>query len=154
VALLVLGSNLGATSYRPLPLAVCFGGTLSITLGLLWQKRTGHHLDLRTGTAVQYLGAIIVALPLALMTETGRIDPVPAFWIGLVWAVIGLSIGAVALLLLMVRRGAVAAVAALMFLVPPVAALIGYMLFDERLDGVQIAGMLLAAIGVAIATRR
>ena len=71
----------------------------------------------------------------------------------LVWAVFGLSIGAVALLLLMVRRGAVAAVAALMFLVPPVAALIGYVLFGERLDMVQVAGMLLAAVGVAIATR-
>lgn len=153
-AVLVLSSKIGgSTAYPPLAVLVCFGGTLSITLGLLWQKRTGTTTDLRAGTAIQYLGALLVAAPLAALTERAQIEPVPAFWIGLGWAVLGLSIGAVALLLLMIRRGAVAGVSALMFLVPPVAALIGFGLFDERLDAVQIAGMVLAAIGVAIASR-
>src|SRR3712207_7504113 len=38
------------------------------------------------------------------------IDPVPEFWIGLAWAVFGLSIGAIGLLLFLIRRGAVAGV--------------------------------------------
>ena len=98
----------------------------SITLGTIWQKRTGGAVDLRTNAVVQYLGAAAVTLPLALLTEQGRLDPAPELWIGLAWAVFGLSIGAIGLLLFLIRRGAVAGVAALLYLVPPVSALMAY----------------------------
>jgi drug/metabolite transporter (DMT)-like permease len=94
-----------------------------------------------------------VMVPLAALTESGHIEPAPEFWIGLIWAVFGLSIGAVGLLLILIRRGAVAGVAALMYLVPPVSAVMGYVLFGETLGPVQIGGMVLATIGVAIASR-
>jgi drug/metabolite transporter (DMT)-like permease len=102
---------------------------------------------------VQYVGALLVTIPIALLTERGHVESIPAVWFGLSWSVLGLSIGAVALLLLMIRRGAVAAVASLMFLVPPVAALMGYLMFGETLGPVQIGGIVLATCGVAIATR-
>jgi drug/metabolite transporter (DMT)-like permease len=153
-AVLVLAGKLGdAVSYSATAPAICFLGTLAISAGLLWQKRTGHSLDLRTGTAVQYVGALLVTIPIALLTERGHVESIPAVWFGLSWSVLGLSIGAVALLLLMIRRGAVAAVASLMFLVPPVAALMGYLMFGETLGPVQIGGIVLATCGVAIATR-
>ena len=66
---------------------------------------------------------------------------------------VALSIGAIGLLLVLIRRGAVAGVAALLYLVPPVAALMAYVLFGEALSPVQILGMLVAAAGVAIASR-
>ena len=53
----------------------------------------------------------------------------------------------------MIRRGAVSAVASMFYLVPPTAALTAYVAFGETLVPVQIIGMLLAAIGVAIASR-
>lgn len=153
-AALVIGGKLdGAVPYSAREVGVCFAGVLCVTAGTLWQKRTGQRSDLRTGTAIQYLGALAVMLPLALLTESGHIEPVPEFWIGLAWAVFGLSIGAVGLLLILIRRGAVAGVAALMYLVPPVSALMGYVLFGETLGPIQIGGMVLATIGVAIASR-
>jgi len=153
-AALVIGGKLdGAVPYSAREVGVCFAGVLCVTAGTLWQKRTGQRSDLRTGTAIQYLGALAVMLPLALLTESGHIEPAPQFWIGLLWAVFGLSIGAVGLLLILIRRGAVAGVAALMYLVPPVSALMGYVLFGETLGPVQIGGMVLATIGVAIASR-
>ncbi len=69
------------------------------------------------------------------------------------WAVFGLSIGAIGLLLFLIRRGAVAGVAALLYLVPPVSALMAYLLFGETLSLLQIVGMGVAAIGVALASR-
>ena len=77
----------------------------------------------------------------------------PALWVGLLWAVFGLSIGGIGLLLALIRRGAVAGVAALLYLVPPVSALMAFGLFGETLAPVQVAGMLIAAAGVAIASR-
>jgi drug/metabolite transporter (DMT)-like permease len=67
--------------------------------------------------------------------------------------VFGLSIGAIGLLLVLIRRGAVAGVAALLYLVPPVSAVMAYGLFGETLSPVQVAGMAVAALGVAIASR-
>jgi drug/metabolite transporter (DMT)-like permease len=94
-----------------------------------------------------------VTLPLALFTEQGAIDPVPAFWIALAWAVFGLSIGAIGLLLYLIRHGAVVGVATLLYLVPPVAALMAFVLFGESLNLVQMVGMAFAALGVAVASR-
>jgi drug/metabolite transporter (DMT)-like permease len=74
-------------------------------------------------------------------------------WIGLAWAVFVLSIGGIGLLLVLIRRGAVAGVAALLYLVPPVSALMAFGLFGETLNPVQIAGMVVAAAGVAVASR-
>ena len=151
---LVVSPKVGLPGGVPLvPLAVCFGGMLSFTAGTLWQKRTGATADLRTNTAVQYLGAVVLTVPVALLTETGRLDPTPALLFGMAWSVLGMSIGAIGLLMLLIRGGAVAGVAALLYLVPPVSALMAFGLFGEILAPVQIVGMGVAAVGVAVASR-
>jgi drug/metabolite transporter (DMT)-like permease len=153
-AALVISPKLGAADgFPPAALAACLVAMMSITLGTIWQKRVAAAADLRTNAVVQYVGAVVVTVPVAMLTEQGGIEPVPAFWIGLLWAVFGLSIGAIGLLLVLIRRGAVVAVAALLYLVPPVSALMAYALFGEVLTGIQVVGMICAAAGVALASR-
>jgi drug/metabolite transporter (DMT)-like permease len=153
-AILVILPQLGTPGgFALLPVLVCLVAMLSITLGTIWQKKTGGVQDLRTSTVVHFIGAALVTIPLALVLEDGRFELTIEFWIGLIWAVFGLSIGAIFLLLVLIRRGAVAGVAALLYLVPPVSALIAYFLFGETLSPVQIGGMAVAAVGVAIASR-
>ena len=153
-AALVIAPKLGtAGGFSVMPLAICLLATVSMTLGTIWQKRTGAAADLRTGTVVQYIGAVLLTLPVALLTEDMRLDFVPALWIGLLWAVFGLSIGGIGILLVLIRRGAVAGVASLLYLVPPVSALMAYGLFAETLAPVQVTGMVVAAGGVAVASR-
>ena len=130
-----------------------FGAMAGMTLGTIWQKRTGGGADLRTNACVQFLGAAAVTLPVAALTETWQFDGSWQAWVGLLWAVYGLSLGAISLLLVLIRRGAVAGVASLFYLVPPVVALLAFFLFGEHLGPVQIAGMVLAASGVAVASR-
>ncbi|NNM71997.1 DMT family transporter [Enterovirga aerilata] len=151
---LVLGPKIGgAGGYSVAPLLVCLVSLAGITAGTLWQKRTGGALDLRSGTAVQYVGATLVVLAGSLATEEMRIEPAPALLFGLAWSIFGLSIGAIALLLVMLRRGAAVGVSSLLFLVPPVSALMSYALFGETLTVIQLVGMALAAFGVALAAR-
>ena len=71
----------------------------------------------------------------------------------LLWSVVALSIGAIALLLLLIRRGAVSRVAALIYLVPPLTAIEAFLFFGESLSAVQIVGMVVTAAGVWLATR-
>jgi drug/metabolite transporter (DMT)-like permease len=154
-AVLVLLPKLGVTneSIPPLPVLMCFVAVLGITLGTIWQKRTAAKVDLRTNAAVQFIGALLVTVPIAALTEEGRFDGSVQAWAGLIWSVLGLSVGAISLLLILIRRGAVAGVASLFYLVPPVVAVMAYALFGERLLPVQMIGMALAAVGVALANR-
>jgi drug/metabolite transporter (DMT)-like permease len=152
-ASLVVLPKLGDGGVPPLALGICLLGMLSITLGTIWQKRTGGRLDLRTSAFVQFLGAAAVTAPLVLLTEQGHMDLTLPLLGALAWAVFGLSIGAIGLLLFLIRQGAVVGVATLLYLVPPVAALMAFGLFGETLSIVQMAGMAFAALGVAVASR-
>lgn len=153
-ALLVLQPQLAAAgSVGLVPMAVSGLSMLSITLGTIWQKRTGAAGDLRIGASIQFLGAAAVIIPVALLTEQGRFDGTWEAWVGLAWAVCGLSLGAGSLLILLIRRGAVAGVASLFYLVPPVVAGIAWFAFADQLSVLQVAGMAVAAAGVALASR-
>lgn len=159
-ALLVLQPQLRPGFGSPLtgpallmPLLACGAGMVGMTLGTIWQKRTASTADLRTNAAVQFIGAGVVTIPAALLTEAGRFDASWQAWSGLAWAVCGLSLGAISLLLMLIKRGAVAGVAALFYLVPPVVAVLAFALFGEQLSALQIAGMAVAATGVAVANR-
>lgn len=151
---LVLAPKLGGTDAYPLAtLVASLVSLLGITMATIWQKRSGSTLDMRAGTAIQFGASAFLMLAAALLTETMVIDPTRDFWIGLLWSIFGLSIGAIFLLLVMIRRGAVVGVASWLFLVPPVSALMAYGLFGETFSALQLAGMAVATAGVALATR-
>lgn len=152
--LLVLAPQLSAAGGAGwVPVAASGLSMVGTTLGTIWQKRTGAAADLRTSGAVQFGAAALVLAPLALLFEDGRFDWSWQVLAGLAWGVFGLSLGAVTLLLVLIRRGAVAGVASLMYLVPPVAAALGYWWFGDTLSPVQVAGMAVAAGGVWVASR-
>ena len=70
------------------------------------------------------------------------------------WLVLVLSVGAILLLMYLIREGSVSQVASLFYLVPAVTALMAWPLFGETLTPFQLGGMALAALGVALATRK
>ena len=57
-------------------------------------------------------------------------------------------------MLAMIRRGEASRVSALFFFIPPIAALIAWLLIDEAMPPLAWLGTALAAVGVAIANRR
>ncbi len=137
-----------------LPMIVNFGATVSVTLGTFYQKRFVAGADLRTGTCLQFVGALAVVAPLALATETLRFDVNATLLAALAWSVLVMSMAAIALLLLMIRHGELSRVAMLIYLVPPLTALEAFILFGESLSAVQVIGMAVTAMGVWLATRR
>lgn len=155
-AVMVLAPQILSSGHAAAPIAVAAAGvaTIAITLGTIWQKRTGGGVDLRVGAAIQFAASGTLLLPLALLTEQGRFDGTWQALAALGWSVLGLSIGGMALLLMMIARSAVSVVASLFYLVPPVVAVLAFGIFGEALSGIQIAGLLVASTGVAITTRR
>lgn len=153
---LVLAPKLSLATTRgitPVTILAMVFGAISITLGSIYQKRHVTHVDLLPGIAWQYAGGFIIVFLGALLSEHFRFDATADAWIALGWSVIVLSIGAILLLMALIRHGDVSRVSALIFLVPAVAAIMAWLLFDETLTLVQIMGMLVCAIGVIIVTR-
>ncbi|MCY1465782.1 EamA-like transporter family protein [compost metagenome] len=72
----------------------------------------------------------------------------------LAWSVVALSIGAISLLFMLIRQGAATKVSSLMYLTPPTTAVMAWLLFGERFPPLAAAGMVLAALGVALVIRR
>jgi drug/metabolite transporter (DMT)-like permease len=75
------------------------------------------------------------------------------FLFALFWLAGVLSLGAISLLYLMIRRGAASKVASLFFLTPSVTAVLAYLLFGETMNGLAVAGLLVTSAGVALVTR-
>jgi drug/metabolite transporter (DMT)-like permease len=138
----------------PLTVAVNVFGALSISFGTVYQKRFATALNLASGGAWQYVGATLVVLAFAIGMEEMRFDASFPAWFALGWSVIVLSLGAITLLMLLIRLGDVGRVASLIFLVPGVSALMAYGLFGETLNLVQIIGMAVCAGAVLIVTRK
>ncbi|MDX1739410.1 MAG: DMT family transporter, partial [Alphaproteobacteria bacterium] len=128
-------------------------GLSGITGGVLYEKRFGISYHPLVSNSVQYGAAFLIVLPIAYLTEPMRVDFQPEFFAAFAYLVIGNSIIAISLLLAMIRAGEVARVSSLMFLVPPLAALVGWILLDEYMPLIGGVGMVLAAIGVSIATQ-
>lgn len=126
---------------------------LAMTFGTLYQKRQCANMDLLTGGVIQFAATGVAMLALAMSFETREVDWTGEFIFALGWLVLVLSVGAVGLLYTLIRRGAASKVASLFYLVPPVVALLSFLLFDERLDGFDLLGMGVVAIGVSLANQ-
>ncbi len=147
---LVVSNKLALGVGSPLGMGLSVLGLLGITGGTLYQKRFCADMDLRTGSIVQYISAGAVIWFFALLFESGEVVWSGELLIALGWLTLVMSIGAVFLLLMLIRRGAAARVASLFYMVPPSTALIAFFLFDETLDPMALAGMAVAVFGVAL----
>ncbi|HVD30007.1 MAG TPA: DMT family transporter [Mycobacteriales bacterium] len=153
VALVVGPGVLESGSPDSLPVAgvlSCLVALVSGTLGTVYQKRHGDGIPLIWGTAVQYAAATSLLLAVAAATEDMSIHWTAHFVGALVWLVLVLSIGAVLLLLVLLRRGTAAGVSSLYYLVPPATAVEAYFLFGERVSGLALVGIGVTALGVAL----
>src|ERR1700682_6349930 len=127
---------------------------VSITLGTLYQRRYCGSIDWRAGNLVQYIAVTIFFATGAALFERNVVHWTGEFVLSLIWLAVMLSIGSIGLLYWLIRRSAASSVASLFYLVPAVTAVMAYVLFGERLDGIAIAGMLVCAAAVFLVNRR
>lgn len=134
-------------------MAFALAALIGITAGTLYQKRFCTGMDLQTGTLIQYMAALVVLAPIAVSTESMEIRWTITFVLALGWLVLVLSLGAISLLMTLIRLGEAAKVASFFYLVPPMTAVLAFLLFDEALTPIALAGMAATAVGVALVVR-
>jgi drug/metabolite transporter (DMT)-like permease len=157
--LFVLGPKLASLDPAELQpvswlLAINALGMIALTFGTFYQKRNLRSGDLRSVAALQFVGALVVTIPFAVFLEGLRIEFTLNTILSLAWSVGAISIVSIALLLWLIRTGEVSRSAQLIYLVPPAATLQAFLLFGESLGPLQIFGMIVTTLGVAIAVRR
>lgn len=150
----VLAIDTGMTPIHLFPVVINVLGMAAVTYGTIYQKRHLQDGDIRSTATLQYVGALIVTIPAALLLEDMRVIWSVQLFAALAWAVLGLSMGAIALLLYLIRRGQVSKAASLIYLVPPLAALQAWLLFDEALTLPMIVGTVIAVAGVYLTNRK
>jgi len=148
-----LGSLAGMSGLGPANLLAVALSVVGISVGTVYQKRFASGVDIRLSTAAQYAGALVPLALAAWLTETMEVEWTGQFVFALAWLILVLSIGAVALLMLLIRTSSAAGTASLFYLVPAVTAVMAYVLFDETLQPIQLAGMVVVMAAVAVATR-
>lgn len=160
LALGLAGATLVIASRQSVAAEGAFGITCAglalfgITAGTLWEKRFGvtHHPI--TANLIQYAVGAAFCVPMALISERFEVNWNWEFAAVLFYLVVGNSLLAMTLLLAMIRAGAVSRVSALFYLVPPLSALFAWPLLGEVMPPLGWAGMALAAVGVALVSRR
>lgn len=150
---LVLAPGMSAGGLTAAGIVACLIALAGGTIGTVHQKRYGDGIPLLSGTAVQYAAASIVLFMAAVGTETMSIRWTAQLVGAMVWLVVVLSLGAVLLLLYLLRRGSASGVSTLFYLVPPATAIEAYVVFGEELGVVAIIGILVTALGVALVVR-
>jgi drug/metabolite transporter (DMT)-like permease len=133
-----------------LPAVAGLLAVIAMTGGTLIQRGTISGDGIWISGAVQNAGGAMVAIMAAATIGEVRWDNAPLLWIGLGWSVLGLSAGGLSLLVWLVRTQGPTRMSMLLLLVPPLAAIEAWALFEERLGPVQLAGFALALAGVLL----
>lgn len=150
---LVLWPRLGG-DIPLLGFASCIVSLLAITFGTIWQKRHGGGMDLVSGNAVQALAAAMFYGAIVLAFEPYRVDWTTEFSLAMGWLVLAVSLGAVSILMVLIKHGSAAATTSLFFLVPPASAIMAWVAFGEALGPMGIAGLGVTTVGVWLVNRR
>ena len=152
-ALLVLGIDYSG-KYPNVGIITCFVALAGITIGTLWQKKLSGNLSLSVNNGFQALGGCLFNLILMSIFEDPFINFTKGFILGMSHQIILVSFGAFTILMFLIKAGSVSKTSTLFFLVPPTSAFMAYAYLGEKLSNTDIAGFILATIGVYIATRK
>lgn len=152
--LIVLGPDVEAAG-GPGAIALGVFSAVTLSLGTLGQRWIGHGPDPIWSAAIQFT---VSAPPLAVLALTlegthAISDPVRG---GIAVAFLAIVNSIVGLILLgaLVRRGGAGAGSSLFFLSPPVTAVLAWLVLGETLGPVELIGLVVAVVGVALGTRR
>jgi len=127
----------------------------SMTAGTIAYKLAAPRVSLVTAVGVQQAGAGVALLSVGLATEpVGAIVWGPQFWLVLAWFVGVVSVGAMLLWFRLLTRGTASAASSLHFLMPPLGLVMSWAVLGEKLQVLDLLGVVPVALGIWLTTRQ
>lgn len=137
----------------PIVIAAGVISILGITAGTLLQKSAVLKVHIMASSAVQNFGAMLVCTTMVILLGETHFDVNANTLSWLAYSVLVLSFIGTTLFIWQVRQGSTTHATSLLFLVPPLTAIIAYLLFGDALTKAQLIGFGIALAGVWLARR-
>lgn len=156
--LLVISPSLEFTtaqaSFSPWLAMLGLLGIFCLAFGSIYQKMSISNSDIFASMGIQNLAAAVVSTGFIVVLDERLFIASWQTFMLIAWGVIVLSCGGVFLLVWLLRKIKASQVSTLMLLVPPLAAIEGYFIFDEALTTVQLMGVLTTLAGVYLSRQQ
>ena len=152
-AALVLGLDLGK-DIPVLGLMATIIALIAITSSTIWQKKLSNNLPLSVSNFYQAIGGCLFHTLMVIFFTEPYIDFTTTFFIAMSHQIFLVSFGAFTILMLLIKKNSASKTVSIFFLIPAVSALMGWFFLDEILTKIDMAGFIVATIGVYIATRK
>ena len=151
--LMVIGFDIGS-SIPLIALMASIVGLIAITSGTLLQRKIGIDIPLATSNFYQAFSAFIFLIIVTYVFENPFINFSSDFILSMSWQIIFVSFGAFTILQYLINTGTASRTSTLFFLVPPVSVIMAWAFLNEQMTIIDIVGLVIATIGVFIATRK
>ena len=151
--ILVIGLDIGKT----IPLLGIIASIVALigaTTATIWQKKFTNKLSLTVNNFYQAIAAATFLFIVSILFEVSYINFTTSFILSMSWQIIMVSFGAFTILMYLIKIGSASKTSNLFFLVPPTTAVMAWIVLEEQLLRNDLIGLLLAALGVYIATRK
>ena len=152
-AAFVLGIDIGS-SFPIIGVVSCFLALFAITVSTLWQKKLSNNLPLSVNNFYQAVGGCLFHIIMILFFTEPYINFTKTFLIAIGHQIFLVSFGAFTILMYLIKKNSASKTVSIFFLIPPVSAVMAFLFLDENLTNFDMFGLLLATIGVYIATRK
>ena len=128
-------------------------GLVSSSLGIIWQKKIGSDLSLSGNNFIQAFSASIFHLILALCFEEFFINFSNDFILAMSWQIFAVSLGAFLILMWLLANNKANETSTLFFLVPPISALLAFLILEETFTFFDFFGLFLSCLGVFMVSK-
>ncbi|MGM1030731.1 MAG: DMT family transporter [Actinomycetota bacterium] len=149
VALVVSGA-LGGAGTPLWAYALPFAGVLCLGAGTVLQRRWHLHDDLLQTLTMQAIVAGVAFMAVALVRGEAAVPTEPDVWFAVLWLVLLSSLGGYVLYVTVTRSHGATFVSTMLYLTPPTTMLWVWLIFGVPITPLGIAGLAVAAAGVAI----
>ena len=151
-ATIVLGIDVGK-EIPQLGLIATIIALLAITLSTIWQKKISNNLSLSVNNFYQAIGGFLFHVLVIIFFAKPYIEFTKTFIIAMSHQIFLVSFGAFTILMFLIKKDSASKTVSIFFLIPATSALMAWFFLGENFTFIDLAGFLIASIGVYIATR-
>ena len=152
-ATLVLGFDIESS----LPVAgviSSFIALLAITSSTLFQKKISNNLPLSVSNMYQAIGGCFFHILIVIFFTNPYININTSFLLAMSHQIFLVSFGAFTILMFLIKHNSASKTVSIFFLIPVTTAIIAWLFLDENLNFLDMAGFIIATLGVYISTRK
>ncbi|AWB92379.1 DMT family transporter [Aeromicrobium chenweiae] len=151
--ILVVGGDLSAGGAAWWVYLLPVGGMLALSCGTVLEQRWQPPESMLVSLTIQTLTGAVAFSVLALVDGTTGVPTAGAFWVAIAWVVLLSSFGGYGSYLYVTRTQGATRASTWLYLTPPTTMLWAALMFGDRVSALGLAGLAVAAVGVAVALR-